>query len=227
MLPRNHPLGLVLIACALATPAFAELVADDSAFGADTITHDTATGLRWLDVPITSGTSHAEILVETQPGGLYDGYRLATPAELSVLFTNAGIDVSAPALGDFVPQNFAPIVALTDLVGVLGDNGICGIGCSFDYTQGWIDAPPNSPQPNFFASASLAWFDNSEGQSPGDPAAPVGRVVLNFDRAEGSDPDDAAWLVTPEPHGFALAATASLTLTAISRVASRRRAARS
>jgi len=141
---------------ALAPNAFSELVSEDSAFGIDTITRDTATDLRWLDVPITSGTSHAEILVETQPGGLYDGYRLATPDELSTFFENAGIDLGAAALGDFVPQNHDPIVALTELVGVLGDDGNCGVGCTFSYTQGWIDAPPLTQLPDFFASTSLA-----------------------------------------------------------------------
>jgi hypothetical protein len=213
---------------AVPAPAFSELVSENSSFGADTITHDTATGLRWLDLPISAGVSHAEILLETEPGGVYEDYRLATEGEVSTLFSNAGIDVSAPVLGDFVAQNYAPIVALTELIGVLGTNGNCGVDCTFSYTQGWIDAVPDVPLPDFFSSAGLSWFDNTAGQSPGDPAAPIGRVILNGARAEGSDPDNAAWLVVaPEPGGIALGATALLALSSISRAASQRRAARS
>jgi hypothetical protein len=221
-----YPARLVALACALLgvpAPAFSEFISENSSFGTDTITRDTATDLRWLDLPISAGVSHAEILVETEPGGLYEDYRLATEAEVSTLFTNAGIDVSAPVLGDFVPQNYAPIVALTAFIGVIGDNGNCGIDCTFSYTQGWIDAVPDVPLPNFFSSASLAWFDNTAGQSPGDPAAPIGRAIVNGARAEGSDPDNAAWLVAPEPGGIALGATALFALSSISRVASQRR----
>jgi hypothetical protein len=221
---------LLVLACALlvvSAPAFSELVSEGSSFGADTITHDTATDLRWLDLPISAGVSHAQVLLDTEPGGVYEDYRLATEDEVSTFFANAGIDVSAPVLGDFVAQNYAPIVALTDLVGVLGDNGNCGVDCTFSYTQGWIDAVPEVVLPNFFSNANLAWFDNTAGQSPGDPAAPIGRVDLNGTRSEGSDPDNAAWLVAPEPSGIALGAASLLPLSALSRVASQRRAARS
>ena len=117
---------------------------------------------------------------------MFEGYQLATQAQVAELFVNAGIDVSDPALDEFVPQNYAPIVALAALVGQLGDNGNCGAGCSFAFSAGLLEGPP--PSPGFFPVATLAWFDNTAGQDPGSPAAPVGRVSLE---SSSTDPGSA------------------------------------
>jgi hypothetical protein len=198
---RIAPLaGIALGGALLAGTATATLISEDSPFGTDTSTLDTQTGLQWLDLTESTGFSHTEILQEVQSGGTFDGYRLATRDEVSALFVDAGLDVSPATLNDFVPQNFDPAVALAALIGVLGNNGNCGTGCSFSFTQGWIDEPP--PFPTFEAGASIAWFDNSAGQDPDSPQAPVGRAELVQGRTDLGDPQNGAWLVqgaVPEP----------------------------
>ncbi len=52
---------------------------------------DTATGLLWLDVPLTYQWGRSAVLAELAVGGLYEGYRYATSAEISQLWTNADI----------------------------------------------------------------------------------------------------------------------------------------
>lgn len=189
---------IVLAGTLVAGPASATLVSESSSFGPDTSTLDTATGLHWLDLTQSVGFSHTEILQQVAPGGTFDGYRLATEQEISALFVDAGLDVSPGTLNDFVPQNFDPAVALAALIGMLGTNGNCGTGCSFSFTQGWTGSPPTIP--NTFAAASIAWFDNSAGQDPSSPQAPVGRVELEAGRTDFADPQNGAWLVqVPEP----------------------------
>lgn len=214
--------GIWLLAAALALPRAAEaaLSSESSPFGADTITLDSETGLRWLDLTLSAGLSHTELLQELSPGGTFEGYQLATAAEVAELFVNAGIDVSAPALDEFVPQNYAPIVALAALVGQLGANGNCGAGCTFAFSAGLLEGPP--PSPGFFPTATLAWFDNTAGQDPGSPAAPVGRASLESSSTDPGSPGRAAWLV-PEP-GSPLLLIAGSAVLAIA-AASRRRSA--
>ena len=192
--------GLALAGALLAGNARATLVSESSPFGADTSTLDTQTGLHWLDLTLSTGFSHTQILQEIAPGGTFDGYRLATEAEISAFFVDAGLDVSAATQGFFVPQNFDPAVALAALVGQLSSDGNCGTGCTFSFTAGWLDAPPFGP--NMFADATISWFDNSAGQDPTSPQAPVGRVILEGGRTDFGDPRNGAWLVqgtVPEP----------------------------
>ena len=44
-------------------PAAGALVSTDGSFGAGTITLDTLTGLRWLDLTESKGYSHTQLLV--------------------------------------------------------------------------------------------------------------------------------------------------------------------
>jgi len=214
-------LWLLVAVLALPRLAAAALSSESSPFGADTVTLDSETGFRWLDLTASAGLSHTEVLQELSPGGMFEGFQLATAVEVSELFVNAGIDVSAPALDEFVPQNYAPIVALAALVGQLGDNGNCGAGCTFAFSAGLLEGPP--PSPGFFPVATLAWFDNTAGQDPGSPPAPVGRASLESSGTDPGSPGRAAWLVAPEP-GLPLLLIAGSSVLAIA-AARRRRAA--
>ena len=188
-----------LLAGALAPGRAAALLASvDSPFGVGTLTFDTDTGLRWLDLTESADFSHDQLLQALGPGQIFEGYRLATRDEVFTLFTHANFDLSPAAVGNFVPQNADPAVALGTLVGVLGTNGNCGTGCTFSFTAGFTAGPPTIPQT--FAESNFAFFDNSQGQDPNDPAAPLGRAIIDGGSFGNSDPGQGAWLVlAPEP----------------------------
>jgi len=52
---------------------------------------DTSTNLLWLDVPLTYQWGRTAVLSELGPSGLFEGYRYATSAEISQLWTDADI----------------------------------------------------------------------------------------------------------------------------------------
>ncbi len=54
-------------------------------------TTDTLTNLEWLDLTETEPFSYNQIETELLAGGLFDGYRRATMAELNTMFTNFGL----------------------------------------------------------------------------------------------------------------------------------------
>ena len=73
----KYIIGLVVLLLSVtivSNPARAELISEDSLYGTNTITLDTATGLRWLDVTLSTGISYDEILVELEPGGTFEGF---------------------------------------------------------------------------------------------------------------------------------------------------------
>ncbi len=74
-----------------AGPVQAALLVESSSFGIGSITFDTDTNLKWLDLPHTLDYSYNELQPEFGTGGVFDGYRLATGDEVYSLFVNAGI----------------------------------------------------------------------------------------------------------------------------------------
>jgi len=58
-------------------------------------TTDSLTNLEWLDLTQTQNFTYNQIDPELLAGGLFDGYRRATEAELNTLYTNFGL-VSGP-----------------------------------------------------------------------------------------------------------------------------------
>ena len=75
-------------------------------------TTDTASGLDWLDLTSSQSYSYNELIVETGVGGLFEGYQLATVAEVDSLFDAADL----PASGNDT-TDFAAVDALIDLIG--------------------------------------------------------------------------------------------------------------
>jgi hypothetical protein len=197
--------------------ASAPLQSQSGSFGPDTITFDPSTGLQWLDVTESIGYSHSQMLLEIQPGGAFEGYHYATDAEIRQLFIDAGIDVG-PGSENFIPVNYAPIVALTNLIGVVNTNGNCGNGCSFSYTSGYTAEPP--PYPGAVSATDLAWFDNDPLLSPSYPQASIGRVEFGGGSGDSANPYIGSWLLVPEPDAVASGMVAMLA------IASRRRSAR-
>ena len=57
------------------------------------LTIDTNTSLEWLDLTLSLNMSMNEVLSELGAGGLFEGFRYATRAEIDVLWSNAGIAI--------------------------------------------------------------------------------------------------------------------------------------
>jgi hypothetical protein len=121
-------------------PAKANLIqATDPSFGLNSLTIDTATGLGWLDLTASVGLSYQQVLADTQPGGIYSGFRFATAQEVLNLYADAGI----PGTG-YYSLSTSSIQSLISLLGATGlINGLPGfIGLSAtSASSGGQDAP--------------------------------------------------------------------------------------
>ena len=99
-----------------APPAQALLyLTGDASFGPNSITVDTSTGLGWLNLADTSGLSYQQVLSDTQPGGMFNGFRFATVEEVLGLYSSAGI----PGTG-YYPLSTPAIPSLFSLIGTSG-----------------------------------------------------------------------------------------------------------
>lgn len=98
--------------------------------GAETVGADSQ--LVWLDLSITSGKSYDEISRQLGPGGLYVGYRFATPNEFEGLFRHADIqDIDDyTTLNRGTARNVDPARALIALMGPSNLFQIAGITLS-------------------------------------------------------------------------------------------------
>src|ERR1041385_8142533 len=94
--------------------------ADDQRFGPGSLTIDTATGLGWLDLPLTVGLSYNQILAESGPDGRFAGFRHAGVDEIAGLFVSAGI----PDIGEVSEANAVPAMNLIALIGATRYRGI-------------------------------------------------------------------------------------------------------
>jgi len=73
------------------------LQADWKTAGDNLIVVDTATSLGWLKLTETNNFSYNDVSAQLGSGGLYDGMRFASNAEVVNMFTNFGINLSNTA----------------------------------------------------------------------------------------------------------------------------------
>jgi hypothetical protein len=86
--------SLVIVAAALVSPdrvhAADGFVTRDSAFGANTLISDTTSGKTWLTLDVTDGLALTGVMSETGAGGTFQGFQLASPADMYELVQNYG-----------------------------------------------------------------------------------------------------------------------------------------
>ena len=82
-------LAIAAVACSAGSANAVLISVDDVAFGQDSVTRDTETGLEWLDVNKSAGVFYGSI-TNGLVGNTYDGWRHATTAELTSLFEFVG-----------------------------------------------------------------------------------------------------------------------------------------
>ena len=171
--------------------ACASLISVGTAFGPNTATLDTSTGLSWLDLTLTTGYSYDELLTEAASGGAFAGFGLATQDEVLAFWVHAGIDVES--LGLFTPANLQPIMDLMLLVGTTGLNsGNLGNGNSFDFTAGHIESGP---------AGGGGWVRVMTIAADPDPTR-TGRPDVGMVPSNNTNNERGAWLVgrrAPEP----------------------------
>lgn len=120
-----RPILAGLLAAALTFPADAALIGADWRVAADGLmVRDTTTRLEWLKLTETAGLLYGDVAAQFGAGGLFDGLRYATNAEVIALFgAYFGIDLSAGALYGELPGYLDPGVRLASET--LGD-GVSG-----------------------------------------------------------------------------------------------------
>jgi hypothetical protein len=169
---------------------------DDPVFGPGSITLDTTTGLEWLDVPLSTNLTFAQVTAKSLPGGMYAGLRHATGSELTRLFQDAGI----PVIGDLTiggQQLNYPIAG--ELIALVGATRFQG---TFAETLGFYDSavPGTTADIDFFFSSQAPAYLVSVTAGSRNPSVPW--------------PQIGHWLVreVPEPSRNLLLASGLLAL---------------
>jgi hypothetical protein len=95
---------------------------DDPIYGVGSITHDTETGLEWLDLTFTLNMTRSEVTDELGPEGNFAGFRRASKDEVVDLLIRAVPSwPHTPSYTPFELSNDPEVVAETDaLVGMIG-----------------------------------------------------------------------------------------------------------
>jgi hypothetical protein len=90
---------------------------DDPVHGPGSLTIDTNSGLEWLELTLSTNLSPDFVSTQLGQGGLFEGFRYATIAELTALFENAGIPNITFGPGTLTSANFEPVSSLMALIG--------------------------------------------------------------------------------------------------------------
>jgi len=127
------------------------------------ITHDTVTGLNWLDLTETRGMTYETVTSQ------FNGWRYATTAEVVNLWANFNVNLSSSSV-----FNNASIVeqGVYDAALILGDtevlaqagypySGTRGITAENDAIGAWVSNDPN------YGVYTIHWYDGFSSQSPG------------------------------------------------------------
>jgi hypothetical protein len=164
------------------------LVEADSSFGVGTLTFDTSTGLRWLDLPLTVGLNYYDMQAQLVPGGTFAGFRHATRAEVQGLWASAGIPYVG--VGISIPQmqaNLGPVTALENLIGMTSPSGQFTTGMIADVNSPGVNQRPMlwSPGPGWAMAAVNEWGSGASAVDIGHwlvqiPEPSTGLILLGL-----------------------------------------------
>jgi hypothetical protein len=113
-LPRFGVLLGSFVVFWIATASASLRSADDPRFGMNALTLDTASGLAWLNLLRSTNLSYEDVTLATQPGGVFEGFRYATPEEVFGLFRHAEI------ASGFVLESSDEAKNVSSLISLLG-----------------------------------------------------------------------------------------------------------
>jgi len=118
---RNLVLGVLAGALAfLATPAHAVFLVDDGVFGASSVIRDAVAGSDWLRLEHTDGWAYQDLITELGSGGAFEGWGVASLADLVTLGNSLGGIVS----NSTDPVDIERAETLRDLFGEVRSNPV-------------------------------------------------------------------------------------------------------
>lgn len=94
--------------------------------GDNLLSHDTVTGLYWLDLTETAGLSRDYVITQFGTGGDFDGFRYATIAEVVGLWSNFGINLGTQTSYSIAGHD-PNIITATSYIG----NIFCNANCAY------------------------------------------------------------------------------------------------
>lgn len=198
---RVSLIALLLIVFASVT-AHADFIQVSTSFGTQTALRDNTTQLDWLHLNVTDGYSYDAMQVNLLAGGLFDGWRYATPQELSQFFRN--YDGSADGVVRY--NDALTLQFLTDLGGPTYTADNASTGFHREAATAMLDVPFELGH----AIYGYIALDNLNGATI-DPNL-QGSTVDWY-----ANPNSAHWLVrqssvpqVPEPASIALLANGLL-----------------
>ena len=177
--------------------ASAQLVRADSAFGAETIIQDSASGLAWLRLDITRGLSFNDVMAQTGEGGAFSGFRNATRLEVSQLVGNISTGFAS---SDYAITTDAGEVERAATFGSWFGGPLVGAppGGGTNFLLGYAGGCSFSDGGVCYAirDSGLYWRETAAGRS--DTGLPMSTIA--------ADAQHGTWLVTPvpEPSTYAL-----------------------
>lgn len=182
-------------------PAHAALLSvGDSVFGSNSVTRDTDSGLEWLDVNRSRNRSFGDVVSEFGPGGEFAGWRHATTAEITALFTGQGL--SANYLAQPVTGLVLDLITLFGVTLVFGDAVL-----HVDETIGIFDDGDGILGP--YGVASLTVADGTGLIS--EEKAFIGEDFVN----SAAEEFQGHWLVRAAPTSVSVPEPATLALLAV------------
>jgi hypothetical protein len=179
---QGRALGLLLLSF---SPIATFSVSAQSLIDQGDTTLDANSGLEWLDVNLTTNRSFADIALEFDAGGDFEGFRHATPRELVALFGNANIP---EVNGGFAVLNAAPAGSLLLLVGST-DSGTRPDQAAVPGDTDYFIAQGNTSD---MLTGVLELLLNRTNGFP-----PVARAVIGESLGVGAAPTSGHWLVRP------------------------------
>jgi hypothetical protein len=130
-------LGVTLIAGPMVSNA--QFVTTSAwAAGDGLITEDTKSGLEWMNLVVTMGTS-VNALLGGYGGLAADGFQIATAAQVGALFNDAGLAYSTGSSNTPLAANVVPAAQVISLLGCT----LCALAGTSNYgvTEGLIQTP--------------------------------------------------------------------------------------
>jgi hypothetical protein len=89
--------------------------------GADNVTHDTASGLYWLDWNASQNVSYTDMVAMLGVGGVYEGWRHATRGEILALPMTVGLSTANYPNSTSMLDNGEIYGSFSDFVGVTSE----------------------------------------------------------------------------------------------------------